>query len=198
MLSATAAISKLERIYGDLPDGAEVSSADRASVDAAGGPGAATYGELTLEGSARVLQWLRLGPLDHFFDLGSGTGKIPILAALMSDVGHATGVELSRRRHDVAEQALARVGDVDGRVALVHEDLLTTDLSAATVIFTGSRAFPESLVAKLARRAIDLPRLRLMLSLKPVPASVRFQQRAEFDVPTTWAAKDRLHVYERR
>lgn len=53
-----------------------------------------------------------LGPSDVFFDLGSGTGKIPLLAALWTGAGQAVGVEYARARHDMAVDALAALAAV--------------------------------------------------------------------------------------
>ena len=53
-----------------------------------------------------------LRPNDVFCDLGSGTGKIPILAAIVSPGAHTVGIEYATARHDLAVQAHAALSTV--------------------------------------------------------------------------------------
>jgi SAM-dependent methyltransferase len=82
-----------------------------------------------------TLEMLRLadvGPRDHVIDLGSGDGRIVILAARRFGAS-GLGVEIVpdlvalSRRH-------ARDAGVAGRVEFREQDLFRTDLSAATVV----------------------------------------------------------------
>lgn len=188
----------LEQVYATLPDGGDASRKDRAAVDAKAGPGAATYGELTLDGVTRLLRWISPSPEDVLFDLGSGTGKIPLLAALVTDVRRAVGVELSVGRHAIALRALAALPAVASRVVFRNEDLGVTDMQDASVVLAGSLAFPDALMATMARRCADLPCLRLLLSLKPLPDASAFIERGSLHVASTWAPRTRVHVYEPR
>lgn len=73
-----------------------------------------TYGEVLPESiEIDVLPHLgELGPDDVFYDLGSGTGKIPLQVALQTRVGRSKGVEFARSRHDAAKAAYARLKDI--------------------------------------------------------------------------------------
>lgn len=72
---------------------------------------APTYGELDQGYIARLLLQARLGPQDAIVDVGSGLGKLVIVAATMTDVGTAWGLELSPSRHkrsvELADELLA-------------------------------------------------------------------------------------------
>src|SRR5262249_30646869 len=48
-------------------------------------------------------------PGDVFYDLGSGTGKIPLQVALQTGVAMAKGVEFARARHEKAAEAYDRL-----------------------------------------------------------------------------------------
>lgn len=47
-----------------------------------------------------------MDPGDVFYDLGSGSGKIPFIAALWTGCGKAVGIEYAQLRHDMALQSL--------------------------------------------------------------------------------------------
>ena len=74
---------------------------------------------------------------------------------LSTKVGQALGVELSTARFSEALMALKRAEDfvpqVPKRLKFLNEDLLTTDLSQATVIYTCSTAFSQAFMNKAHR-----------------------------------------------
>lgn len=109
----------------------------------------------------------------HFFDLGSGTGKLVDQAVLEASIERATGVELSPSRHESAIQAkyalierLQRQGttnnnqpisserytNVINKLELIESDLFDVDLSTATHIYVASLCFPDNLMLRLEER----------------------------------------------
>ncbi len=124
-----------------------------------------------------MLQLAEVGPDDVVYDLGSGDGRIPIIAAQKYG---ATGVgleidprlvELSRRNANDAEVA--------HRVRFIVADLFETDLSPATVV---TAYLSPTIMNKLA------PRLR---ALKPGTRIVSHQ----FPIGG-WPPDERLRVDE--
>lgn len=80
----------------------------------------------------RMLQLAGVGPTDVVYDLGSGDGRIVIIAARQFGA-RAVGVELDPRR--IAEAtANARHAGVSERVQFLQQDLFLTDLREATVV----------------------------------------------------------------
>lgn len=82
-----------------------------------------------------TLEMLRIasvGPADHVIDLGSGDGRIVIVAAKRFGAS-GLGVEIVP---ELVQRSLrsARDAGVAGRVSFVEQDLFKTDLSAATVV----------------------------------------------------------------
>jgi len=69
---------------------------------------------------------------DVVYDLGSGDGRIVILAAQKYGAA-GVGVEIDRRLVEISRQ-VAREGQVDDRVAFIEGDLFTADISSATVV----------------------------------------------------------------
>jgi SAM-dependent methyltransferase len=79
-----------------------------------------------------MLDLAHVGPTDVVYDLGSGDGRIVILAAQKYGA-RGVGVEIDPRLVSIARQ-VARDGGVADRVSFVEGDLFKTDLSPATVV----------------------------------------------------------------
>jgi predicted RNA methylase len=69
---------------------------------------------------------------DVVYDLGSGDGRIVILAAQKYGA-RGVGIEIDPKLVALA-RALAREGGVDDKVSFVEGDLFTADISPATVV----------------------------------------------------------------
>jgi SAM-dependent methyltransferase len=69
---------------------------------------------------------------DIVYDLGSGDGRIVILAAQKYGA-RGVGIEIDHGLVEVSRQ-IARDGEVDHKVTFVEDDLFTADISAATVV----------------------------------------------------------------
>ena len=79
-----------------------------------------------------MLKLARVTPQDVVYDLGSGDGRIVIIAAQKYG-SRGVGIELDRGLIEISRQ-VAREGDVASRVTFVEGDLFTADISAATVV----------------------------------------------------------------
>ena len=79
-----------------------------------------------------MLRIARVGPTDHVIDLGSGDGRIVILAARRFGAS-GLGVEIVPDLVAKSQQN-ARDAGVADRVSFRQQDLFATDLSAATVV----------------------------------------------------------------
>ncbi|HWI18745.1 MAG TPA: methyltransferase domain-containing protein [Vicinamibacterales bacterium] len=79
-----------------------------------------------------MLQLAGVNASDVVYDLGSGDGRIPIIAAQKYGA-RAVGIEIDPKLVAVA-QSIAREGEVTDRVAFIAGDLFEADLSKATVI----------------------------------------------------------------
>ena len=79
-----------------------------------------------------MLKMAKVTPTDVVYDLGSGDGRIVILAAQKYGA-RAVGIEISPRLVATARQ-VAREGEIEHRVSFVQGDLFEADISAATVV----------------------------------------------------------------
>jgi SAM-dependent methyltransferase len=79
-----------------------------------------------------MLRLAGVTPADIVYDLGSGDGRIVILAAQKYGA-RGVGIEIDRRLVDLSRQ-VAREGDVADRTSFIAGDLFTADISKATVV----------------------------------------------------------------
>lgn len=128
------------------------------------------YGELPLDWALQMFKILELGANDTFADLGSGLGKLPIAAVVLGGARRAIGVELSRKRHQLACAALVKVSRAlelnlqsapanrTARVELRLDDFLSENMTEASVVYASSVCFRKALMKMLGRRlASELP-----------------------------------------
>jgi cyclopropane fatty-acyl-phospholipid synthase-like methyltransferase len=69
---------------------------------------------------------------DVVYDLGSGDGRILMLAAQKYGA-RGVGIEIDRRLVELSRE-IAREGEVGDRVTFIEGDLFTADISAATIV----------------------------------------------------------------
>lgn len=124
-----------------------------------------------------MLQLAGVGPDDVVYDLGSGDGRIPIIAAQKYGA-RAVGIELDPRLVELSWR-IANEAEVAHRVKFIVGDLFETDVSQATVVTT----YLSVSIMKLLE-----PRLR---SLKPGTRIVSHQ----FRMPR-WEPDKRIQVDE--
>jgi SAM-dependent methyltransferase len=97
-----------------------------------------------------MLKLARVTPDDVVYDLGSGDGRIVVLAAQKYGA-RGVGIELDPALVEVSRQ-VAREGDVSDRVTFIQGDLFAADISGATVVTLWlSNSVNMRLEAKLKR-----------------------------------------------
>ena len=115
-----------------------------------------------------MLQLAAVGPADVVYDLGSGDGRIPIIAAQKYGA-RGVGIELDPRLVELSWRT-ANEAEVASRVRFIVGDLFTADLSEATVVTTYlSSSIMRLLVPKL--RGLK-PGTRIVSHQFPMPGWV--------------------------
>ncbi len=187
----------INRIYQDLC-GFTISTSDAKLVKQS--KGSPVYGEINPAALDQLLTYLNLNPNDIFYDLGSGVGKVIIQTLLSSSVGQAIGIELSKERFYLAQTALERaenyLSGISLRGSFKNQDLLTVDLSEASVIYTCSTAFSEAFMHKLTRRLAMLSQPFRLVSLQELPNDPRFKPIKTLKLDMSWARKVAVHIYQ--
>ena len=112
-----------------------------------------------------MLQLAGVGPADVVYDLGSGDGRIPIIAAQKYGA-RGVGIEIDPRLVELSWR-VANEAQVADRVKFIVGDLFTADLNDATVVTTYlSSSIMKTLLPKL--RALK-PGTRIVSHQFPMP-----------------------------
>lgn len=127
-----------------------------------------TYGEVTFGTLAQILcEDLKNSGIEStgiFYDLGSGTGRGVIGAALIGSFDRVCGVEMISELHEAAlgvkEEFVERVAPGIGydcengpEIKFVEGNLLRADWSDADVVFINSTCFSKGLMEKISQQA---------------------------------------------
>ncbi len=136
-----------------------------------------TYGEITFFTFAETLAICKPQPGEVFYDLGSGSGKAVLSAALLYDFSKTCGIEKLASVYDLSQQhkqqllqsALAKqyYPHKTFNINFIHDDMLNVNLSDANIIFVGATCFSgefwEQLQTKL--QAVK-PGTRIIITTK--------------------------------
>lgn len=171
-------LSFLEQtLYRDI-DGYSLSSAGRLEMQRSDDP-SLTYGEVTPASVLRMLTKVEAKPGETFYDLGSGTGKAVVYAAIIGGMGKSVGIELVRDLYDAAQTVRERYDaevrpSIDNPAAIEfrHGDMFAHDLSEADIVFSHCTCFDDALMAKLAQKLEELrPGARVITVTKSLPSA---------------------------
>ena len=102
----------------------------------------------------KMLTLANLKPGETLYDLGSGDGRVLVMAATKYQA-KAVGIELSPRLVKATEERIKQEG-LEGKVSVVHANMLDADISGADVV-----------TLYLLRDSNDVMRPKLEASLKP-------------------------------
>eukprot|EP00928_Gymnodinium_smaydae_P080524 TRINITY_DN64201_c0_g1_i1.p1 TRINITY_DN64201_c0_g1~~TRINITY_DN64201_c0_g1_i1.p1 ORF type:complete len:239 (-),score=39.91 TRINITY_DN64201_c0_g1_i1:381-1097(-) len=115
------------------------------------------YGELAPLAFCQLLHEVGATRGQKLYDLGSGDGKLAILAWLLGlDV---VGVELIKERDLIAHEALSRMDEAlqddvpTGRIQLIQGSFMDMDFSDASILYSYDLVFTPALKEGLARLA---------------------------------------------
>lgn len=164
-----------------------------------------TYGEILYPSMNKVIEYLDFNEDDVFYDLGSGIGKVGLHIFLKTPVRKSWGIEAAEKRNVHAAKVYAQVKQEfpdlfeSGRRELgcqvgnfLHPG---TGIEEATVVYTCSTCFSEGLLKDIGTLLDTCPKLRHLVTMKPIPCSVPFDTILEIEC--TWD-KTKCHVYSRK
>ena len=163
--------------------------------------GSPVYGEINHQSLTNLITYLKLTKNDVFYDLGSGVGKVVLHTALCAPVKKAVGIELSKTRHHDALQALANAKSLINKpiekCSFINADLMTVDLSNATVIYTCSTAFSLGFMKSVVQYLSTLPQEFRLVTLQDLPHNGPFKLIDKLKLDMSWARKTPVHIYKR-
>jgi len=162
---------------------------------------ALTYGELTPEGFKSMLIKLKKREFKEplvLADLGSGMGKIPIMAVHYGDAKKAVGVELAKERHDTAVNMKSKLSqEYQDKLTFINGDLLKDiDLNEFNVIFISNLCFSAEVNDKIAEKLKELKLGAYIFCSKEINAP-HLKSLGSIKVKMTWTQNSDLKIYQR-
>ncbi len=133
-----------------------------------------TYGEILPQSFHEVLSAVSPREGEIFYDLGSGTGKATLMAALTFPFSRSVGIELLPGLGDAARQVQSQFDTQvrpqlppeyqQRRIDFIDGDFLQADLSTADVVFAHGTCYPHELIGQLGHKLAELrPGARVIL-----------------------------------
>lgn len=117
-----------------------------------------TYGEVLLDPFREILNQAQPKSGEIFADLGSGTGKAVIIAALFFNLQKAYGIELLPGLHQQAAAIKQQLPNYPCEIDFILGDFLSLDFSDANIVFINATGLFgqkwDSLAAKLKKLSI--------------------------------------------
>ena len=161
---------------------------------------APTYGELTVDGFKKMMNELKdLGLSDEikFADLGSGLGKMPVMAVHYSNAIKAYGVEFSKERNDKAIQMYQKLPtEYQQKLTYVRGDLFETNISEYNVIFISNLCFGLEMNKKLAEKLKEARVGTFILCSKEMKVP-HLKHLKTIQVKMTWTDDSSLKIYQK-
>ena len=91
------------------------------------------YVPTPLHVARKMLELAGVGPEDVVYDLGSGDGRIPILAVEEFGAKKGVGIEIRNDLVQIAREEVKKRG-LEDKVIIIHGDVLEVPLHEATVV----------------------------------------------------------------
>jgi hypothetical protein len=150
-----------------------------------------TYGEVEFVHIAKVLDITLPKAGEVFVDLGCGTGKCVVAAALAyPQLAEVRGIELMRPLYEQCQGILRSLPQDAAVTTVVLGDILELDWADADIVYSSSVCYSESLLDYITQASDLLKAGSRVVSLKALHLSSKFTQEAEVSVKMSWGYND--------
>jgi len=163
-----------------------------------------TYGEVTYHGFLRMLAMMKLNKGDVFYDLGSGTGKAVILAALLVPFSKIVGIEILKELYDTSctvfsfyRQLTSQNNTTHPFVSFMHGDFKKADISDANIIFMNATCMHYEFEIPFIRKLEQLKKgTKIITNTITIPTE-KYSIHKIGLVPFTWGEEE-VFIHEKR
>lgn len=164
------------------------------------------YGEVLPAGFHQLLTQANPPAGGVFYDLGSGSGKAIVLAALLGSFSRLVGVEILSDLVETSRSVLARF-DAEVRPTLPPEqqaqkieflstDLLSIDFSDADLVFTHSTCFESNLLKAMGEKLGELKKGAKVIGIGRTIPSAHLNKLQTTMIELDWGSTGGV-LYER-
>ena len=152
-----------------------------------------TYGEILPQSINTIIDTLDINENDIFYDLGSGTGKIPLQVFFTTPIKECYGIEAYKPRADIADkkyrlikQEYKNFFNETTKLINIEDNFLTAKLHNPTIIFMDSLCFSEDTMKKISNKLNNLPTLKHIISIKKIQSD-RFELQTTLKLESSWS-----------
>jgi SAM-dependent methyltransferase len=163
-----------------------------------------TYGEITFLAFRKILAHVNPKPGEIFYDLGCGTGKVVVAAALLAPWKEVFGIEILEDIFNKAMNVKKQYDDYAKNhslnlppINLINTDLKAYDFSNADVIYIASTCFDYDFMEEFGTKCTQLKSGSRVITLTKELHNPDLEKKVSFSVPMTWGDST-VHIYERR
>lgn len=161
---------------------------------------AVTYGETSYEGIEQFIQMIPFDADDVFCDLGSGVGKMAVQVFMTTPVKAVYGIEAVACRCEPALRIAAQLKHEcpelfarGRRLEFRNANFLESDIHDATIVYSCSTSFGDSLLRSAAARLKQCPKLKYIASLRPLDCHLPLLRVAS--IKCDWEASTQCFLY---
>lgn len=170
-----------------------------------------TYGEVEFMSFKEIIELAKPRQNDVFFDLGSGTGKAVIIAAMCFDFSVCKGIELLEPIYKLSCQALNALQENVHKqknnilravkhlpdIKFYNQNFIKTDLSSANIIFINATCYPIDFWNELINKFNKLNKgTRIIITSKKIE-SPEFRQIYAGSHLMSWGMNS-VRIYEKK
>ncbi|MCS7184163.1 MAG: methyltransferase domain-containing protein, partial [Patescibacteria group bacterium] len=136
-----------------------------------------------------------------FYDLGSGTGKAVILAALIYEIKKSMGIEYLESLVNASNDALSQIKKIinfnSENINFIKGDIFESDFSDGNIIFMNSTCFSDEQLKRLSELSLNLKQgSKLIVLTKKIEDNQNFQMLSEDQYSFSWGFAT-VRIYER-
>ena len=196
-LNLDPALAVLDEIGRDV-DGFSLSVSARRDADAMD----YVYGEICPEAFVAILSMVNANAATVFYDLGSGSGKAVLLAAMVFGVKKSVGIELFAQLNEAAAlqlQRLKRYPNYQSQAEQVHficGDYLALPFADADVVFISATALFGDAWQRLNQRLEELQDSALVITTTKALISPQFRVERQTRAQMSWGVV-RVFIHRR-
>lgn len=161
------------------------------------------YGEITYRGFLRTLAMAKPKKNEVFYDLGSGTGKVVILAAMLANFSKVVGIEIFQELFDASQKVLDNYKELSGlnskspqSIVFIHGNFNNLDFSDADVIFMNATTWSYEFGALFIRKLEQLKKGARIITSTLVIKSDKFKIKPIGSIDFSWGDEE-VFIHER-
>lgn len=158
-----------------------------------------TYGELNTESFKKIMKGINTNK-KVFADIGSGKGKLPIIASYYFNVKKSIGIELCKNKHNYAMVAkkifLKKYGKPNAPIKFINKNFFDTTIKweQFDIIYISNLCFTKIMDQKIVKKIDNLKKGTIIFCSRQI-TSEKLKKIKILKVKQSWSNSSNLHKY---